>query len=106
MATLAMMAATRLPGAGRILGRLASAIPRPTGTGPWLIATQTTQRSAWATGSGQARGTAALAELAADRLATSGLGPGVHTLHRIMTLDARTLADLAHHGIAVAIQRN
>lgn len=104
--TLAVAAATRIPGAGTLLGRIAQNTPRPTGTGPWLITAETTRRSAWATGTGQARGTAAIAQLAVDRLAAGSLKPGVHTLDQMMTLDDQTLAGLAHHGIAVALNRN
>ncbi len=104
--TLAVTAATRIPGAGTLLGRIAQMTPRPTGTEPWLITAETPLRRAWASGIGQAIGTAVLVQLAADRLAEGNLSPGVHALDHTMELDDQTIASLAHHGIAVALNRN
>lgn len=104
--TLAVTAATRIPGAGTVLGRIAQITPRPTGTGPWLITAETPRRRAWATGTGQAMGTAAMVQLAADRLAKGNLSPGVHNLDHMLQLDDQTIAGLAHHGIAVAMNSN
>jgi len=104
--TLAVTAATRIPGAGTLLGRIAQMTSRPTGTGPWLITAETPRRRVWASGIGQAIGTAALVRLAADRLTEGNLSPGVHALDHMMELDDQTLAGLARHGIAVAIDRS
>lgn len=103
--TLIIAAATRIPRAGKLLDRIAQKTPRPTGTGPWLITAETTQRTAWATGTGQAIGTAAMTQLAAAHLAVGKLKPGVHSIDQLMELDDQTLAGLAHHGIAVAVNR-
>ncbi len=103
LATLAVTAASRIPRAGTLLGRIAQMTPRPTGTGPWLITAETPLSHAWATGTGQAIGTAVLVRLTADRLAEGNLSSGVHSLDHMMDLDDRTLAGLARHGIAVAV---
>lgn len=104
--TLLFAAASRLPGGPSALTRVSNSLPRPTGSGPWLITAVTAAATAWATGVGQAKGTAVLASLAAAHLATvDTIEPGITYLHKTLVLDPETLAALSAHGIAVATDR-
>ncbi len=105
--TLLFAAATRLPGAPAALAHISAAMPRPTGVGPWLIAATTGTTMAWATGTGQANGTAFVASLATSRLAHNApIEPGINYLHQASRLDTDTLAALSAHGIAVATEHH
>lgn len=102
--TLIFAAASRLPAGRQALTTLSASRPRPNGVvGPWLIAARNDATTAWATGIGQAKGTAVLASLAASCLTDSRtIEPGISYLHQVLTLNPATLATLSGHGIAVA----
>ncbi len=100
--TLLFCAAARTPGGRSALGKLASLVPRPTGTGHWIIAAVAASRFAWATGDGQARSTALMAALALERLRDDALEPGVHLAAHVSDLD-HIASRLSRHGIAMAI---
>ncbi len=104
--TAALAVFTCVRGAGRVLERVTSLIPEPTGTGPWLITAETARRRVWATGTGQAYGTAVITRLAARLLAGDGITPGHHRLYRHLDLDPATIADLAEQGIAIAFDHH
>ena len=100
--TLLFCAAARTPGGRSALGKLASLVPRPTGTGHWIIAAVAAARIAWATGDGQARSTALMAALALERLRDDALQPGVHLAAHVTDLD-HIAPKLSRHGIAMAV---
>ncbi len=100
--TLLFCAAARTPGGRSALRTLASLVPRPTGTGHWIIAAVAASRVAWATGDGQARSTALMAALALEHLRDDALEPGVHLAAHVTHLDHAT-SELSRHGIALAV---
>ena len=101
--TLLFCAAARTPGGPSALHKLASLVPRPTGTGSWIITAVAASRVAWATGVGQARSTALMVTLALEQLRGDTLPAGVHLAAHITDLD-HSVSRLARHGIAVAIE--
>ena len=100
--TLLFWAAARTPGGRSAMGRLASLVPRPTGSGHWIITAVAGPRVAWATGIGQARSTAVMAALALEQLRGDTLEAGVHLAAHVTDLD-HSASMLSRHGIAMAI---
>ncbi|WP_017623084.1 hypothetical protein [Nocardiopsis chromatogenes] len=80
-ATVALAALTRVPAALR--PRIPAGLPLP-GSDVWTLSAQAEHGSVHASGRGQSRGTAGVTALAAE--VAAGLEPGVHHLHRVLSL--------------------
>ena len=101
-ATLVFAAASRAPGGRKIMTGLSGAFPRPKGFGPWLIMAETERRIVWATGVGQAKGTAAMANIAVSQLSNAeSVEPGVSHFYQTLSINPETVSELDKYGIVL-----
>lgn len=98
---IAISLASRFPWLGAPLVRQAIRLPRPKSVGRWVGFAAAGNRRIWATGTGQARGTAVMTSIAGECLLNRQFQPGVQYFGNLVDLNDTLIESLATHGIKV-----